>query len=101
MYNFLNLKSSSEFWKEVKENINIKKTEIVDISFKDSIGRILAQDLVSNENLPAFDRSTVDGYAVYASDLKGISESLPAYLNVIGSIEMGKETNLKIKEGQA
>ncbi len=101
MYNFLNLKSSSEFWKVVKENINIKDAEIEVVNFKESVGRILAQDLVSNENLPAFDRSTVDGYAVCASDLKGISESLPAYLDVVGSIEMGKETNIKIKEGQA
>ena len=101
MYNFLNLKSSSEFWEEVKKNINITNLEKEEIDFKDSVGRILAEDFVSNENLPAFNRSTVDGYAVCVSDLKGISESLPAYLDVVGSIEMGKETDLKINEGQA
>jgi len=101
MYDFLNLKSSSEFWKEVKENINIKRPVIEKIDFKDSVGRIIAENLVSSENLPAFNRSTVDGYAVCASDLKGISESLPAYLDVVGSIEMGKEADLEIKEGQA
>ncbi|MDZ7671865.1 MAG: gephyrin-like molybdotransferase Glp [Halanaerobiales bacterium] len=101
MQNFLDLKNTSEFWAEVKENINIKKQKLEKINYENSVNRILAENLVSNENLPAFNRSTVDGYAVCASDLKGISESLPAYLDVIGSIEMGKKTDLKIKEGQA
>ena len=43
-----------------------------------SAGRITAEGIVSHEELPAFPRSTVDGYAVRAEATYGASESLPA-----------------------
>lgn len=55
-----------------------------------ALGRILAEDLVSIENIPAFRRSTMDGYAVRSIDTGGASESMPTFLKVKGEVEMGK-----------
>jgi len=54
-----------------------------------SVGRVLLNDLVSKEDVPGFDRSTVDGFAVRASDTFGCSENIPAILNLAGEILMG------------
>lgn len=61
-----------------------------------SLGRVLAEDIVSAENVPAFDRSTVDGYAVKASSTYGSSESMPAMLEISGEISMGSGTGTAI-----
>jgi len=52
-------------------------------------GRILAKPLTSQEALPPFSRSTMDGFAVRAADTFGCSESETALLTVIGEIAMG------------
>ncbi len=66
----------------------------------DALNRILAQPIVAKDALPPFPRSTVDGYAVRASDTYGASSSLPAYLNLIGEISMGVQADLEIKPTQ-
>ena len=53
-------------------------------------GRILGETIFSRENIPGFDRSTVDGYAVIARDTFGAQEGLPALLNCQGEIIMGQ-----------
>ncbi len=63
-------------------------------------GCVLAQEIVGSEDLPAFDRSTVDGYALKAGDSFGSSESLPAYLNYQGEIKMGEAPAIEIARGQ-
>ncbi|HEU4340257.1 MAG TPA: gephyrin-like molybdotransferase Glp [Candidatus Binatia bacterium] len=54
-------------------------------------GRVLAEDLYSDVDLPHFHRAAMDGYAVKAKDTFGASQSLPAYLKLAGIVEMGKE----------
>lgn len=66
----------------------------------EAVGRVLAEDLVSSENIPSFRRSTVDGYAVVASDTTGASESIPAFLAYKGEVLMGKSTALSVQSGE-
>lgn len=73
-------------------------TEKVDISV--SLGRTLAKDIVSGENIPAFDRTTVDGYALNAADSFGASNSIPAQLEIVGEILMGEKSDFTLKSGQ-
>ena len=54
-------------------------------------GRVLAEDLFSAVDLPHFHRAGMDGYAVVARDTFGGSPSLPAYLKLAGTVEMGRE----------
>lgn len=70
------------------------------IQTQDSLGRVIAQEVVAPHPLPEFPRSTVDGFAVYAADTYGASESLPAYLSLIGEVPMGSEPTFQVKRGQ-
>lgn len=65
-----------------------------------ALGRVLAEDILAPHPLPEFPRSTVDGYAVRASDTFGASESLSAYLTLIGEIPMGAPADLVLAPGQ-
>ncbi len=68
---------------------------------EDSYSRVLASDIVANEDLPSFDRSTVDGYAVRASDTFGAKETSPAYFTLVGEVLMGEAPDFEIKELEA
>lgn len=70
------------------------------IPLQDCFERILADDIISPENIPAFTRSTVDGYAVNCEDSYGSSESLPGMLEYRGAVSMGQETRLAVGTGQ-
>lgn len=70
------------------------------VSLRDSRGRILAEDIHSQEDVPNFNKSTVDGYAVVAKDTYGASESLPTILSNIGRVEMGEEPSFNLEAGQ-
>jgi molybdopterin molybdotransferase len=65
-----------------------------------SLGRVTVEDIVAPHSLPEFSRSSVDGYAVRASDTFGSTDSMPAYLNLIGEIPMGKSSLYKLESGQ-
>ena len=64
-------------------------------------GRVLAENLYSNVDLPHFHRAAMDGYAVKAKDTFGASQSLPAYLKLTGVVEMGKEAVQPLGAGEA
>ncbi|MDW2800035.1 molybdopterin molybdotransferase MoeA [Clostridium boliviensis] len=63
-------------------------------------GYILAGDIVSQEPVPAFNRSTVDGYAVRSGDTAGSSESLPVFLECVDEINMGCPAKKEIHAGE-
>lgn len=76
-------------------------TDVEQIDVVNGLGRVTAQAVTSPEPLPAFPRSSVDGYAVRAADTFGASESLPAYLLVKGEVPMGKAPHFDILPGEA
>lgn len=67
----------------------------------DALGSVTAEAILSPEALPAFRRSTMDGYAVRAADTYGASESLPAILTVVGEVAMGQPATVTLERGQA
>ena len=75
--------------------------EIEEINILNSLGRVLAEDIYSNINVPEFNRSTVDGYAIKVSDSHGATDSIPSILNILGEVMMGQEANIRIKSGEA
>ena len=60
------------------------------------LNRVLAEDIVVQENVPDFRRSSVDGYAVKAKDTFGSSESMPGFLTVTGEVKMGEELQKRL-----
>jgi molybdopterin molybdotransferase len=76
----------------------ISETEAIE-SFL-AVGCTLAEDILAPHPLPAFQRSTVDGYAVRARDTHGASDSLPAYLDLVGEVPMGGAPGFEVRTGQ-
>lgn len=72
-----------------------------EVSLEDALHRVLAEDIVSQTNLPEFRRSTVDGFALKAKDTFGVSEKNPALFQVVGEVPMGQLSSLHLKDGQA
>jgi molybdopterin molybdotransferase len=70
-------------------------------SLEEALHYILAEPVAATENVPGYDRSTVDGYAVKAKDTYGSSESMPAFLTVIGEVKMGKGVRHHIGSSEA
>jgi len=71
------------------------------VAVADAAGRVLAADLLAREDMPHFDRANMDGYAVRARDTFGASASVPAYLELVGVVEMGRAPRLRLGRGQA
>lgn len=65
-----------------------------------ALERVTAEDVVAPHPLPAFSRSTVDGYAVRARDTFGASDTLPGYLKLVGEIPMGAAPAIDLLPGQ-
>lgn len=65
-----------------------------------ALGRVAAEDVIAPHPLPEFPRTTVDGYAVRARDTFGATDSLPAYLTLIGEVPMGDSPSFEIEAGQ-
>ncbi len=75
------------------------ETETVALS--ECLGRVLAEDVHSDVDIPDFDRSTMDGFAVRASSTFGASEANPAYLTICGQIDMGVRPDFTVGAGEA
>ncbi|MDR2479853.1 MAG: molybdopterin molybdotransferase MoeA [Treponema sp.] len=70
------------------------------IPVNSAAGRVLAEDIIAAENIPGFRRSTVDGYAVVSADTAAAGESIPAFLKLAGSVEMGTVPGFSINSGE-
>ena len=73
--------------------------EYVDLS--EAYGRVLGEDVSSGIDVPPYDRSLRDGYAVRSIDVAGAREDEPVTLRVIDSIEAGSEKVVYLDEGEA
>jgi molybdopterin molybdotransferase len=70
------------------------------VAVAQALDRVTAEGLHAPADLPAFPRSTMDGYALRAADSFGASESLPAYLEVAGEVPMGQPARVALRRGQ-
>ncbi len=70
--------------------------EIVSIS--EAYNRVLADDVVSLYDIPPFDRSTVDGYAVRAADTFGAEENNPVALRLVGKVNVGEAPKVRVQK---
>ncbi|MCH6268088.1 gephyrin-like molybdotransferase Glp [Neobacillus citreus] len=97
---FFKVKTVEETFALIDEMIPAtQQTEVRELS--EALHYILAEPVTAKENVPGFDRSTVDGYAVRAKDTYGSSESMPGFLNVAGEVKMGEVPDVKVGRGQA
>ena len=67
------------------------------VKLSDCVGRVLAEDIIADTDLPPFDRSQMDGFAVKASDVKNV----PAVLKIVGESAAGRGWHRTMKKGEA
>ncbi|HOJ62821.1 MAG TPA: molybdopterin molybdotransferase MoeA [Spirochaetota bacterium] len=97
----LEVKSVNEVFQIIEENFKEIQIEKESISIEECYYRILAEDIYCKENIPHFNRSMVDGYAVNSLDTFGATESTPVQLFKKGAINIGKKSDLKIERGES
>ena len=100
MPEFLNLLSTDIALGKINKYLELIVLPEEKIKTENALNRILSKPIKSKENLPAFTRSTVDGFAVRSRDTHGVSESLPGFFTVIGEVKMGQSTDLIVGNGQ-
>jgi len=66
-----------------------------------ALGRVLAQEVASTRDIPPWDNSSMDGYAVQAQDTRGATRERPARLSVVGHIPAGGMASRPMGPGEA
>jgi putative molybdopterin biosynthesis protein len=85
----------------IEEFTSLKPLGCEEISLEDAYGRVLAEDVISKIDVPSFDKSAMDGYAVIAEDTYEASEVHPINLKLKGKIEAGEEPKTALNSGEA
>ena len=74
---------------------------VEEVPLPETRGCVLAESVESPVDVPGFDRSLMDGYAVRAKDTYGADEAEPTTLHIVGSVSAGEPPEVKIGEGEA
>lgn len=91
--------SADEALKQVLNSVTALGVERVPI--RAACGRILAEEIRSSRDIPGFDNSAMDGYAVRHADVSGAGERTPKRLRVIETIAAGNMPSMAVKAGEA
>ena len=89
---------------EEAQGLLLKETKVNDIeevNIFNSLGRVLAEDILSPIDSPPFNKSPLDGYAVIAKSLEGVSKENPRILKVIDKVFAGEVSCKKVGDGEA
>ncbi len=97
--------SVEEALQKILAEVNILETETIPIM--ESLGQVLAEDIVSDIDVPPLNNSAMDGYAVRSEDTRGATEKTPRILKVIDTVlaggisqkELGPGTAIRIMTG--
>ncbi|MGD0232100.1 MAG: gephyrin-like molybdotransferase Glp [Syntrophorhabdales bacterium] len=79
----------------------LKPPKAEDVALEHALSRVLAADIIAREDVPAFARSLVDGYAVKVKETYGAREGAPAFLLVAGEVPVGVATDKAVRDGQS
>ena len=94
---FRKLRTIDEAREIFEQSFSPKPTGLEQIPPSEACGRVLAEDVVAPVDVPPFNRSTVDGYAVIAVDTFGAEEDRPAALEFCGHIGIGGPPSVVVK----
>ena len=71
------------------------------VPLREARGRVLAERIDAEIDVPGFDRASMDGYAVRARDTFGADEADPAVLDLVGAVHAGAEPDVVVEGGTA
>ncbi|WP_029010233.1 molybdopterin biosynthesis protein [Azospirillum halopraeferens] len=83
---FLTVPGRDEAWRRFAAHLRLAPLGEETVPLDDALGRILARDVVAAVDVPGFDRSSVDGFAVRAADTEGATEDRPRVLDLNGEV---------------
>jgi putative molybdopterin biosynthesis protein len=95
---FRKLLSLDEAREVLKRSFSPKPIGVEQLALSEAHGRVLAEDIVAPIDVPSFNRSTVDGYAVRAADTFGAEEGRPVELKLCGDIAIGETPSVIVKD---
>ncbi len=99
---FLQVLDRDEAERRFRSAINLTPRDIERVPLDAALGRVLAAHVVSPVDVPSFDRSNVDGFAVVAEDTFGASEEMPRSVRLgAEEIHTGVIPSTAILPGQA
>jgi molybdopterin molybdotransferase len=79
----------------------VEPLEAESVRLEQALGRTLAQDIISREEVPSFDKSAMDGYALRAAETFGASPTDPVSFTVIGEVLPGEVGDFEVGPGEA
>lgn len=74
---------------------------LLELGLKEALGRVLAEDITAEVDVPGFNRASMDGYAVRAKDTYQAREDKPVTLKLAGSVDTGSVPDVKVGKGTA
>jgi len=98
---FKSLIRACEAWKLIEKNLSIIKISKQNVEIDKALGYFIADDVTAEIDLPPFDKSAVDGFAVRSEDLTSASLYNPALLRIIGEVKIGSKPEIVLKSGEA
>lgn len=98
---FHNLVSIEEAQRRLLHHFKAQTTGVENVQLDYVNGRVLAENIEAQIDVPSFDRAAMDGFAVQAEDTFEAVENNPVILNVIGNIMAGENVNINISKGSA
>ena len=98
---FLNVLDRDEAERRFRAVLDLRPLEAEEIALSGALARVLARDVVAPVDVPSFDRSNVDGFAVRAEDTFGASEDRPRKLRFAGAVlTPGVAVRLHVRAGE-
>jgi len=98
---FRKLLTFDEAKKVIENQFKAKPLGVEEISLLGSTFRVLAENVTADMDIPPFNRSTVDGYAVRAEDTFGAEENRPIVLHVSGTVNIGELPRTTVRKDEA
>ena len=96
---FQKLTSTDDALRTWFDTLQLKKCKEVTIPLHKALNRILAEDIVAKEDLPRFNKSAVDGYALKAESTSGASQFKPAFLQTTENDEVNHKQAKQVWTG--
>ncbi|MBN1357740.1 molybdopterin molybdotransferase MoeA [Candidatus Bathyarchaeota archaeon] len=84
----------------INEQLNLGVLGEEETPLLEAYNRVLGENVVSALDIPPFNRSTVDGYAVKAEDTFGAEENQPAKLATLGMVSVGEQPKIRVGKGE-
>ncbi|MEM1589022.1 MAG: molybdopterin-binding protein [Candidatus Bathyarchaeia archaeon] len=98
---FKKLLTLEEAKQEIRKHFEAKPLGVDEIPLLEAFNRVLAEDVIAEIDIPPFNRSMVDGYAVKAEDTFRADENKPVKLKICGTVNVGEQPKITVERGKA